>query len=193
MNFLAHTNALIIDLRQCRGGNPGMVALISSYLFDGEPLHLNSLYWREEDFTQQYWTLPYVPGKRYSDKPVYVLTSPATFSAGEEFAYNLQTRQRATLVGATTGGGAHPGSPYRLHPHFEVFIPVGRAINPVTNDNWEGKGVIPDITVAQEKALNVAHRLALETIIENCGKPTSVPLKRLLAEAQAALAAWPGV
>jgi C-terminal processing protease CtpA/Prc len=193
MNFLAHTNALIIDLRQCRGGNPGMVALISSYFFDGEPLHLNSLYWREEDFTQQYWTLPYVPGKRYSDKPVYVLTSPATFSAGEEFAYNLQTRQRATLVGATTGGGAHPGSPYRLHPHFEVFIPVGRAINPVTNDNWEGKGVIPDITVAQEKALNVAHRLALETIIENCGKPTSVPLKRLLAEAQAALAAWPGV
>jgi len=187
MNFLANTNALIFDLRQCRGGNPGMVALMSSYLFDGEPIHLNSLYWREEDFTQQYWTLPYVPGKRFSDIPVYVLISSDTFSAGEEFAYNLQTRQRATLIGDKTGGGAHPGSPYRLHPHFEAFIPVGRAINPITNENWEGRGVIPDIPAVQEQALGVAHRMALETVIESIGEPEPGPLKRLLEESQAAL------
>jgi len=188
MNLIAHTNALIIDLRQCQGGNPGMVALISSYLFAGEPIHLNSLYWREEDFTQQYWTLPYVPGQRFVDKPVYVLTSSGTFSAGEEFAYNLQTRQRATLVGETTGGGAHPGSPYRLHPHFEAFIPVGRAINPITNENWEGCGVAPDVAATQEEALTVAYRLALESIIESIGKPASPPVARLLHEAQTALA-----
>ncbi len=187
MNFLANTNALIIDLRQCRGGNPGMVALMSSYLFDGEPIHLNSLYWREKDFTQQYWTLPYVPGQRFVDKPIYILTSSDTFSAGEEFAYNLQTRQRATLVGETTSGGAHPGSPYRLHPHFEVFIPLGRAINPITNDNWEGRGVVPDVFVAQAQALNAAHRLALDAIIESIGQSTSAPLGKLLKEAQSAL------
>ncbi|MCB9421746.1 MAG: S41 family peptidase [Ardenticatenaceae bacterium] len=187
MNFLAHTNALIIDLRQCRGGNPNMVALISSYLFAGEPVHLNSLYWREEEFTQQYWTLPYVPGQRFADKPVYILTSSNTFSAGEEFAFNLQTRQRATLVGETTSGGAHPGSPYRLHPHFEVFIPVGRAINPITHDNWEGRGVAPDVAVSQEQALNTAYRLALEAIMESIGQPTSTPLNKLLQEAQLAL------
>lgn len=136
MNFLVNTNALILDLRKCRGGNPGMVALISSYLLDEEePVHLNSLYWREYDFTQQYWTLPYVPGKRFGDIPIYVLTSKDTFSAGEEFAYNLKTSQRATVVGEITMGGAHPGSPYRIHPHFEVFIPVGRAINPITDQN----------------------------------------------------------
>jgi hypothetical protein len=188
MNFLTHTNALIIDLRQCQGGNPGMVALISSYLFAGEPIHLNSLYWREEDFTQQYWTLPYVPGQCFVDKPVYVLTSSDTFSAGEEFAYNLQARQRATLVGETTGGGAHPGSPYSLHPHFEAFIPVGRAINPITNENWEGCGVAPDVAATQEEALTVAYRLALESIIESIGEPASPPVARLLHEAQTALA-----
>lgn len=192
MNLIAHTNALIIDLRQCRGGNPNMVALISSYLFDGESIHLNSLYWRNEDFTQQYWTLPYVPGARYGDKPIYALTSPTTFSAGEEFAYNLQTRQRATLVGETTGGGAHPGSPFRLHLHFEAFIPMGRAINPITNDNWEARGVIPDVAVAQEEALNVAHHLALKTIIEAIGEPADSLSKRLLAEAQAILIEWGG-
>jgi hypothetical protein len=189
MNFLAHTDALIIDLRQCRGGNPGQVALFSSFLFAGEPIHLNSLYWRDEDFTQQYWTLPYVPGQRYGDKPVYVLTSAFTFSAGEEFAYNMQTRRRATLVGETTGGGAHPGSPFCLHPHYEAFIPLGRAINPVTNDNWEGRGVLPDVNVAQEAALQFAHRLALEAVIDSIGDPASTPLAKLLDEAQAALAA----
>jgi C-terminal processing protease CtpA/Prc len=189
MNFLANSHALIVDLRQCTGGNPGMVALISSYLFDGEPVHLNSLYWRAEDITEQYWTLPYVPGKRLGDVPVYVLTSNDTFSAGEEFAYNLKTRQRATLVGETTGGGAHPGSPHRLHAHFEAFIPGGRAINPVTNDNWEGRGVAPDVPIPSEEALETAYKLALETVIANLGDPVSGPLKQLLEEAEEARSA----
>ena len=187
MNFVANMHALIFDLRMCRGGNPGMVALFSSYLFGEEPVHLNSLYWREEDFTQQYWTLPYVPGRRFGDKPVYVLTSNATFSAGEEFTYNLKTRQRAIQVGETTGGGAHPGSTYRLQPHFEAFIPNGRAINPITNENWEGSGVLPDIPVPQEEALVVAHRMALMSILESIGEPDSEPFDRLVKEAQAAL------
>jgi hypothetical protein len=187
MNFLANMNAVIVDLRQCTGGNPGTVALISSYFFEEEPVHLNSLYWREEDVTEQYWTLPYVPGQRMADKPLYVLTSKTTFSAGEEFAYNLQTRQRATLVGEATGGGAHPGSPYRLHPHFELFIPKGRAINPITHQNWEGCGVQPDISVPQEQALQVAYQMALESVIDSIGEPASRPFRLLLEEAQAAL------
>jgi hypothetical protein len=187
MNFLANMHAVIVDLRKCGGGNPGTVAMISSYFFDKEPVHLNSMYWREDDLTEQYWTLPYVPGQRLADTPVYVLTSKDTFSGGEEFAYNLQTRQRATLVGETTGGGAHPGSPYRLHPHFEVFIPRGRAINPITNQNWEGSGVHPDISTTQEQALNVAFRLALESIIESIRQPASRPFRLLLEEALAAL------
>lgn len=187
MNFVANMHALIFDLRKCRGGSPGTVALFSSYLFGDEPVHLNSLYWREGDVTQQYWTLPYVPGKRFSDKPVYILISQDTFSAGEEFVFNLKTRQRAILVGETTSGGAHPGSTYRLHPHFEAFIPNGRAINPVTHDNWEGSGVVPDIHVSQEQALTTAYRTALTTIIASIAEPDSVPIHSLLKEAQAAL------
>jgi hypothetical protein len=187
MNFLANMDVLIVDLRKCSGGNPGMVAMVSSYFFDREPVHLNSLYWREGDLTEQYWTLPYVPGERFPDKLVYILTSKDTFSAGEEFAYNLQTQQRAILVGETTGGGAHPGSTYRLHPNFEVFIPNGRAINPITNQNWEGVGVQPDISVSPEQALNAAYKMALESIIEKVPHPASRPLNLLLEETQAAL------
>jgi hypothetical protein len=187
MNSVANTNALIIDLRRCPGGYPAMVVLISSYLFDDTPVHLDSIYWRDHDFTQQYWSLSYVPGQRFGDKPVFVLVSKETFSGGEAFAYNLQALQRATIIGEKTDGGAHPGASYRLHPHFEVFIPVGRGINPNTKTDIERKGVVPDVPTAPEQALNAAHKLALESVIEQIGKPTTRPFKHLLEEAQAAL------
>jgi hypothetical protein len=187
MNLLANTNALIVDLRQCRGGSPGMVALISSYLFGEEPVHLSSIYWRDDGSIQQYWTLPHVPGKRLSEVPVYVLISKETFSGGEAFAYQLQAHGRATLVGEKTDGGAHPGASYRVHPHFEAFIPVGRAINPTTGEEWEGRGVVPDVSVPPEQALNVAYRMALESVIGSIGEPASGLSSLLLKEAQTAL------
>ena len=134
-NFLANTDALIIDMRKNGGGNPAMVALVCSYLFGAEPVHLNSLYWREGDRTDEFWTLKEVAGKRYTGKDVYVLTSNYTFSGAEEFSYNLKNLKRATIVGETTGGGAHPGGFNRLHQHFGAFIPTGRAINPITKTN----------------------------------------------------------
>ena len=168
MNFLAHTSALIIDLRHNSGGSPGMVTLLCSYLFPAHPpIHLNDLYWRTDDRTQQWWTSPFVPGKRYLDKPVYVLISQTTFSAAEEFAYNLKHLKRAALVGETTRGGANPGAGYRINDHFWIFIPTGRAINPITGGNWEGVGVIPDVKVPAELALKTAHLMALKTLIEN--------------------------
>ena len=188
MNYLSKMNALIIDLRKCRGGSPCAVALICSYFFDEDPVHLNSLYWRETDATEQYWTQPYVPGTRMPNLPLYVLTGKFTFSAGEEFSYNLQTRGRAVLVGESTGGGAHPGSPYRLASHFEAFIPNGRAINPVTGKNWEGSGVHPDIAVPEDKALKAAHKMALNSAIENSQKPAAdKPPDFFLKEITAAL------
>ncbi|MFN2145752.1 MAG: S41 family peptidase, partial [Anaerolineales bacterium] len=187
MNFLANMEALIFDLRECQGGNPDSVTLICSYLFEGEPVHLNSLYWRDEDRTEEYWTLPEVPGARMGDVPVYVLTSKTTFSAGEEFAYDLQALKRATLIGETTSGGAHPGSPFRLHPHFEMFVPLGMAINPVTGGNWEGVGVVPDIEVSADEALGRAHQLALEGVIASLDGAKTRAEQMLLAEARAAV------
>lgn len=186
MNFLTYTNVLIMDLRQCLGGYPSMTTLISSYFFGAEPVHLGGISWRDQNTTQQYWTLPYIPGKRFGDKPVYILISRDTFSGGEGFAYDLQIWGRATLVGEKTGGGAHPGASYRLNAHFEVFIPVGRAVNPITNQNWEDSGVLPDISVSQEHALNAAYRLALKSIVESIGEPVSGAYSQLLKEAQTA-------
>jgi retinol-binding protein 3 len=167
MNFLANSDALILDLRKNGGGAPSMVALVCSYLFPAEPVvHLNDLYMRPENSTHQWWTLPYVPGKRFVRKPVYVLTSKRTFSAAEECTYNLQKLDRAIIVGETTGGGAHPGGPQPMVDKFVIWVPMGRAINPVSKTNWEGTGVKPDIEVPAELALKTAQVEALKKLQE---------------------------
>jgi hypothetical protein len=166
MNFVANTDALIFDLRENGGGDPEMVALISSYLFGDKPVHLNSLYFREGNRTEDFFTKPTVLGKKYGDKDVYILTANRTFSAAEEFTNNLKVLKRATIVGETTGGGANPGGRFRITEHFGIFIPTGRAINPITKTNWEGTGVEPDVKVSKELALKTAYLAALNKSLE---------------------------
>jgi C-terminal processing protease CtpA/Prc len=167
MNMLQNAEAIIFDLRSNGGGDPGMIQLLTSYLYgNNDWIHLNNFYFRPSDDTTQTWTLPYVPGARNPDAEVFVLTSSYTFSAAEEFTYNLKNLERATIVGETTGGGAHPGGTRPIGERFVAFVPVGRAINPVTNTNWEGTGVSPHVSVPKEKALKVAHQLAMEKLAE---------------------------
>jgi len=166
--FLGNTDALIIDIRRNGGGSPFMVAQVSSYLFGPDTVHLNSLYWRPGNRTDDFYTHRDIAGMRYGpDKPVYVLTSRNTFSGAEEFAYNLQALKRATIVGDTTGGGAHPGGMQRVSDHFGVWLPTGRAINPITKTNWERVGVRPDVPVAADSALRSAHLAALHLLREH--------------------------
>lgn len=166
MNYLSNADAIIIDLRNNGGGSASMIQLIISYFYSTEPVHLNDFYWRPADKHTQTWTFPSVPGKRRPDIDVYVLTSRSTFSAAEEFAYDLKNLKRATLVGETTGGGAHPGGQAGVSERFSIWIPSGMAINPISHTNWEGVGVEPDIKTTQEEALNAARIKALEKLKE---------------------------
>ncbi len=185
MAFLQNTEALIFDLRQNGGGNPFMIALISSYLFGDKPVHLNDLYWRKENKTDEFWTKPESAKVKFANKDIYVLTSNYTFSGAEEFSYNLKNLKRATIIGETTGGGAHPGGMVRLHDHFGVFIPVGRAINPISKTNWEGTGVEPDIKAPKEQALKIAYLMALNKSLSNIkDEQVQSGVKGLIAQTQ---------
>ncbi len=166
MRFLAHCDAVIIDLRENGGGSPSMVQLVSSYFLE-EPTHLNSFYIRKGDKTQQFWSYNYVDGERMVDVPLYILTSQYTFSAAEEFTYNMKNLERATIVGETTRGGAHPTRTY-VFADLKVIMscPFGRAINPITGTNWEGIGIEPHIKVAGKEALDVARLEAMKVLAE---------------------------
>lgn len=171
MRFLSNTDALILDLRKSMGGSSDMVVLLASYLFGPGPVHLFDMYRRVEDRTEQYWTLRYVPAKRLTEQPVYVLTRSSTFSAGEGLAYTLKHLDRATIVGERTGGAANPGRFHRISEIFVMFVAQARVTSPVTGTNWEGVGVAPDVEVPAELALDVAQKLALETLREAAADP----------------------
>ncbi len=193
MKFLENTDAIIFDLRLNGGGDPAGVQLICSYLFSETPVHLNDLYYRPTDETKEYWTLRKIDGKRMPDVPVYVLTSKFTFSGAEEFSYNLKNLKRATIVGETTGGGAHPGGVKAINSGFAIFVPTGRAISPITKTNWEGVGVAPDVNIKSELALEQAQILALQKLAEKSKDEQQVNTYRWMVESLNAVLNAPAV
>ena len=187
MELVAGTYALILDLRQNHGGSPEGVVVWCSYLLDERPTHLNDIFHADTGETRQFWALPYVPGTRYTERPVYVLTSGQTFSGGEDFAYTLQALGRATVVGETTGGGAHPTRGFPISAAVHIGIPFARSINPVTGTNWQGTGVVPDVAVPEAQARDTAYAKALEHVLGMDDVPPPI-----LHEAREALAAVTG-
>jgi C-terminal processing protease CtpA/Prc len=164
MKLVADTDALIIDLRDCGGGDPETVMLFASYFFD-HPTHLNDIYWRDENRTEERWTTDAVSGERYGEKRrLYVLTSSETISGCEDLAYALKNAGRATVIGEVTAGAAHAGGPKRVSEHFMMFVPSGRPVSPVTHTDWEGVGVAPDVKTSAKNALVVAQIEALKQL-----------------------------
>lgn len=163
MNRLNDADAIIFDLRDNRGGDPDMVMLLADYLFD----HPEYMYSPRENTTQRSWTQSPVPGNKLADKPVYILTSGSTFSAAEHFTYDLKMLKRATVVGETTGGGAHSGVFHRIDEHFGMGIPETKPINPFSKSDWAVVGVEPDVKVKSADALETAIKLAANKLRKN--------------------------
>lgn len=165
MSKLADKDALIIDLRENTGGDPQTVLRTLNYLLDAGT-HVNSIHWREGSATREERMVTREPeGQKFgSQKPIYLLTSEQTFSAGEEFAYDLQALGRAKVIGGITGGGANPTYAFRLTDHFGVAIPTAQSINPTTGKNWERSGVKPDVVVPPDQALDVAKTMLLSQL-----------------------------
>jgi len=185
-DYLSNTDALIIDLRENTGGYSPLANFVLSYFFDKQPVKFLENVFRDKKKIEQFWSSFYIPGRRYLDKPVYVLTSSGTFSAGEAFAYILQGYHKATVVGERTGGGANLCDLIRLDDHFVMNLPIARPVGPFSKSNWEGVGVKPDIECSDEKALETAHIAALQALIKSCtDKKQRAQLKDILAKIQA--------
>jgi len=166
MQYVAGTDALILDLRSCRGSlDENTIPFLCSYFF-AVPTHLFDFQTRETKTPKQFWTYAWVPGNHYLEKPIYILTSGRTFSGGEELAYDLKHTNRAVIIGEVTRGGANPTELVTINPNFSMSVPYMRSVNPVTQTNWEGIGVQPDIQVKSNIALHTAHIKALTSLYE---------------------------
>lgn len=164
MRELSDTAALIIDMRDNRGGHPASVAYLVSFFLDpGQRVHINDLIWRNPGTstfrTESFWSSS--TPTRYLGKPIYVLVGSKTYSAGEELAYDMQALKLAIVVGEKTRGGANPGGLNELGSDLFVVVPTGRAENPITRNNWGGVGVRPDVQATPEATQETALALAM--------------------------------
>ena len=171
--FLRNTDALILDNRGNGGGDPNTVAWYMSYLSECAPYVVNTFHHRKGNRIEEFKTTDLGELSYGTKKPVFVLTSPNTFSGGEELTYNIQVSKRGVIVGAVTGGGANPTNLVQLVHQFRASIPFGYAVNPITGSNWEGVGVKPDIEVPPEQALEEAHLLAVNQLRKDVSDPMS--------------------
>ena len=176
MGLLHGSDSLIIDLRRNMGGHPEMVERLLTYLF-AEQVQLTSIVWREagKERTEEQWTLVYVPGERFASTPVFVLTSAGTFSAGEQFAYDLKTLHRATLIGHATGGGANPAAatqplgPASMHSSRRVAQSIQslKQIGKALEFNLMSKPSLPThLLEAYTRALKVAKPAVSESRLD---------------------------
>jgi C-terminal processing protease CtpA/Prc len=166
MNFVSNTNALIIDLRNNRGGDGKMVRLFLSYFFN-ERIKLSEIYTRYNNKTEEKYTFKKVNGKKYLDKPVYLIVNNNTISAAEALAYNLQQNKIAKIIGDKTYGAANPVKVFFIGNKYHLFIPISIEKNSVTKTNWEHTGIDADIKISSEKALTKAHITALEYLLKS--------------------------
>ncbi len=180
MNYVAHSDALIIDVRQNRGSmDINTIPFFCSYLFD-QPVQIGDIFTRESNETRQLWTYAQVPGHKYVNKPIFILTSQRTASGAEGFVSGLKRLKRAVLVGETTAGASMPGGSHRVNDHFSIWISTGRSAAGTAGN--ENKGIEPHVAVPSDVALNEAHRSALDGLIRNADEKWKNELIKIRSE-----------
>ena len=163
MKFLETTSALIIDLRQNGGGYGGLAEYLASYFFEEEPKLLSMSHYREKEVTTYYtYSSPFVVGKRRLNQPLFILVDKGTASAAEWFAYTLQACKKGIVVGETTAGAANRNNYFTVDQYLRLSISVGKPIVEATKENWEGKGIKPDIVCAADEAKTCAWKEAVK-------------------------------
>ena len=182
MAALSRTAALIVDLAGNPGGDPHAVALLLSYFFEREPFVVNRFLWRDRP-VEEFRTTAAPGGPRYGEsRPLVVTVTKSSYSAAEEFAYDVQALRRGLVVGEATGGGANHALPVPIAGGFTAFIPQARAENPITRSNWEGKGILPDVKAGAADLAKLAHREALRLVIGS-GRKEAASIARAALEA----------
>jgi C-terminal processing protease CtpA/Prc len=153
--LLRGARGVVLDLRRNRGGDLASVTLVLDWLLASEPTHICDVIYR--DRTRQWWTTGRLADLAPpAQTPVSVLVSERTFSSGEGLAYHLHSQGRAKLVGQRTPGAGDHITPVRVSRHVRALLPEARVRDAVTGTNWEGTGVVPDISCEPAESLEAA-------------------------------------
>ena len=166
MELLSGSRAVIVDLRLNGGGWDDMVTLLASYFVDSSRAGVVAITQSTLDSSYDASIVPsFVPGKRLTGIPIYLLTSSRTASAAEAFVSIVRhLNDSVVVVGQRTAGAENPVEMLPLDDQFVLKIPCYRKIYFGGRPGWEGTGLAPDVEVPSDRALETAHLRALHKL-----------------------------
>ena len=149
LEYVKDTKAMIIDVRNNRGGNRVDVdAIVCRFITS--PLE-RPVFYKLGKLTQ----LPPIEpeGSFQYSKPVVILINGVTFSAAEIFVEEMKQLSNVTVIGDTTGGGS---SGFDTDAPGKYELPSGKLIKIPTVDSrrydglpFEWIGIAPDARIIQ--------------------------------------------
>lgn len=155
MRFVAGTKALIVDLRDNGGGGSEIGAVLESFFL---PKNISLLEFKSRNGTIEISkTVAWLIEKKY-DAPVFIVVNKKTASAAEAFAFALQSKKRAKVVGQPSAGGANMASWYPVNEFIYLSVSTAAPVLPGTETSWEGVGVQPDLIAAPGEEIRIIER-----------------------------------
>lgn len=174
MRFLRDGDAIIIDVRQNAGGFPDAVHYLLSHFVEPNTLFVT---FYEGTKATPLRSVRDLPAGRIKGKPIFVLTGPVTASAAEELAYQIANRKLGEVVGEPTAGAGNQSDVFPIAGGFVLSLSTARAIDAITNSNWEGVGVPPTIVSPVGSAMLIAHVRALEQLALSASTDDQIRLR----------------
>ncbi len=173
LDDLQHTEGLIIDIRAHYGGFDAISQYIAGRFTTERSLYMTSRKRNGPDYsdfteTTQWYSSPH--GSVQYTKPIILLTSRFTQSAGETFALAMKEQIHVTFLGDTTAGSFSDNPNFELPNGWIFSVSVGdyRAAD---GTSYEGHGIPPHIAFktrredllagkdpALEKAIMILHK-----------------------------------
>jgi C-terminal processing protease CtpA/Prc len=166
MDLLRHCDAMIIDLRYNGGGDARGAALVASYFLPESPTQMLVRFeTRTPGESTEIHTEGRLDSERFLERPVYILTGPATFSAAEFLVSALRRTRNVVVIGTKTRGGAHPVQRIRLTAHYGLMLPTTRGVLRGGTGS-EDAAITPDIITEASQAQSRARRVAIEGLLQ---------------------------
>lgn len=127
MRFVENTKALIINLRDNGGGGGEIGSVLETFFL---PKNTPLLEFRSRSgTTETAKTVAWLTEKKY-ENPLYIIVNKKTGSAAEAFAYALQAKKRAVIVGQASSGAAHMSSWYPVNDFIYVSVSTAAPVLP---------------------------------------------------------------
>lgn len=157
---LSLVDALIIDLTELEGSSYSLVQYMLGFFLPSSTvlghIETNKGIPNEKLIARQDLDTARFKG----DLPIYIINSGFVSGAGEFFSYTLKHFDKAVIIGESTMGIADLVNTIYINDQLSMKLPVKSLINPITESNWEGDGVIPDIPLNMAQSFEKAYQLA---------------------------------